>query len=102
MAARTPICLPTTTHDPTDARAVEANEQRTDTDHSILARPVLVSRSNVDGRHTPKVIQATQVATYECDNRGGDSKSDGIDQIDCMEALYRVCRREGLSNEAMK
>ena len=28
------------------------------TDHSILAGPVLV-----DGRHTPKVIQATQVAT---------------------------------------
>ena len=102
MATRTPICLPATTHDPTDARAVEANGQRTDTDHSILARPVLVSRSNADGRHTPKAIQATQVATNECDNRGDDSESDGIDQIDCMEALYRVCRREGLSNEATK
>ena len=101
-ATRTPICLPATTHDPTDARAVEANGRRTDTDHSILAGPVLVSRSNADGHHTPKAIQATQVVTKECDNRGGDSKSDGIDQIDCMEALYRVCRREGLSNEATK
>ena len=102
VATRTPICLPTTTHDPTDARAVEANGRRTDTDHSVLAGPVLVSRGNTDGRLTPKVIQATQVATNECDNRGGDSESDGIDQIDCVEALYRLCRREGLSNEATK
>ena len=102
MATRTPICLPATTHDPTDARAVEVNGWRTDTDHSILAGPVLVFRSNADGRHTPKAIQATQVATNKCDNRGGNSKSYGIDQIDCMEALYRVCRREGLSNEATK
>ena len=102
MATRTPICLPATTHDPTDNRAVESNRWRADTDHSILARPVLVPQSNVDGHHTPKVIQAKQVATNECDNRGGDSKSDGINQIDCVEALYRVCRREGLSNEAMK
>ena len=63
---------------------------------------MLVPRSNVDGRHTPKAIQATQVVTNECDNGEGDSKSDGIDQIDCVEALYRVCRREGLSDEAMK
>ena len=102
MATRTPVCFPATTHDPTDATAVEANGQRTDTDHSILARPVLVSLSNADGRHTPKAIQATQVAANECDNWGGDSKRDGIDQIDCVEALYRACRREGLSNEAMK
>ena len=102
MATRTPICLPATTHDPTDARAVEAHGQRTDTDHSILAGPVLVPRSNVDGCHAPKVIQATQVVTNEYDNGGGDSESDGIDQIDCVEALYRVCRREGLSDEAMK
>ena len=102
MATRTLICLPATAHDPTDARAVEANGRRTDTDHSILAGPVLVSQSNVDGRHTPKVIQATQVVTNKCDNGRGDSESDGINQIDCVEALYRVCRREGLSNEAMK
>ena len=102
VATRTPICLPATTHDPTDARAVEANGRRTDTDHSVLARPVLVSRGNTDGRLTPKAIQATQVATNECDNGGGDSESDGIDQIDCVEALYRVCRREGLSNEATR
>ena len=102
MATRTPICLPTTTHDPTDTRAVEANGRRIDTGHSILARPVLVSRSNKDGHRTPKAIQATQVAANKCDNRGGDSESDGIDQIDCVEALYRVCRREGLSNEATK
>ena len=95
MAARTPICLPATIHDPTDARAVEANGWRTNTDHPILARPVLVSQSNADGRHTPKAIQATQVVTNECDNWGGDSESDGINQIDCVEALYRVCRREG-------
>ena len=37
MATRTPICLSATTHDPTDARAVEANGRRTDTDHPILA-----------------------------------------------------------------
>ena len=91
MAARTLIRLPTTTH---DARAVQTNGQRTDTDHSILARPVLVTQNNVDGRHTPKLIQATQVVTNECDNGRGNSKSDEIDQIDCMEALYRVCRRE--------
>ena len=48
------------------------------------------------------MIQATQVVTKECNNEGGDSKSHGINQIDCMEALYRVCRREGLSNEATK
>ena len=42
MAIRTLICLPTTTHDPTDARAVKAHGRRTNTDHSILARPVLV------------------------------------------------------------
>ena len=96
MATRTPICISATTHDPTDVRAVEANGRRSDTDHSILARPVLVPRSNVNGRHTPKAIQATQVAANECDNWGGDSESDGIDQIDCMEALYRVCRREGV------
>ena len=52
--------------------------------------------------HTPKAIQATQVVTNECENWGGDSKSDGINQIDCVEALYMVCRREGLSDEAMK
>ena len=97
MATRTPICLPATTHDPTDARAVEAHGWRTDTDHSILARPVLVPQSNADGRHTTKAIQATQVVTNEYDNQGGNSKSDGIDQIDCVEALYTVCRREGLS-----
>ena len=91
VATRAPICLPATTHDPTDTRAVEDNGRRTDTDHSILAGPVLVSRSNTDGRHTPKAIQATQVAADECDNRGGNSESDGIDQIDCVEALYRVC-----------
>ena len=102
MATRTLICLPVTAHDPTDARAVEANGRRTDTDHSILAGPVLVSQSNVYGRHTPKVIQATQVVTNKCDNGRGDSESDEIDQIDCVEALYRVCRREGLSNEATK
>ena len=43
VAARTPICLPATTHGPTDARAVEAYGRRTDTDHSVLAGPVLVS-----------------------------------------------------------
>ena len=102
MATRTPICLPATTHDPTDDRAVEAHGWRTDTDHSILAGPVLVPQSNADGHHTPKAIQATQVLTNKCDNWGGNSKSDGIDQIDCVEALYTVCRREGLSDEAMK
>ena len=102
MATRTLICLPITTHDPTDTRAVEAHGRRTDTDHSILAGPVLVPQSNVDGHHTPKAIQATQVVTNECDNRGGNSESDGIDQIDCVEALYMVCKREGLSDEAMK
>ena len=102
MATRTPICLPTTTHDPTDTRAVEAHGWRTDTDHSILAGPVLVPQSNVDGHHTPKAIQATQVVTNKCDNWGGNSESDGINQIDCVEALYMVCRREGLSDEAMK
>ena len=91
-----------TTHDPTDTRAVEDNGRRTDTDHSVLAEPVLVSQSNTDGRHTPTAIQATQVAANECDNRGGDSESDGIDEFDCVEALYRVCRREGLSEEATK
>ena len=51
MATRTLICFPATTHDPTDARAVEAHGQRTDTDHSILAGPVLVPRGNADGHH---------------------------------------------------
>ena len=68
MATRTLIYLPATTHDTTDARALEGIGQRTDTDHPILARPVLVSRSNADGCHTPKAIQATQVAANERDN----------------------------------